>query len=80
MKMVFGEDLDSGDETRVQICRENGLRGEGIAVTEMFEGGRDSAGSEEIESCPVETIMRIWRHLRGDGRETSPGYNLLSLR
>ena len=66
MKVLFGEDLSTGDETRVEICRENGSRGEGIAVTEIFEGIREAAGSEEIESCPVETIIQIWRHLRQD--------------
>jgi hypothetical protein len=66
MRIVFGEDLSTGDETRVGICRENGSRSEGVAVTEIFEGGGESAGFGEIEACPVETIIRIWRHLRRD--------------
>jgi hypothetical protein len=72
MKVLFGEDLSTGEETSVEICRENGSRGEGIAVMEIFEEGRESAGSEEIEACPVETIIRIWRHdLQGGSAQNS---------
>lgn len=72
MKVLFGEDLSTGEETSVEICRENGSRGEGIAVMEIFEEGRESADPEEIEACPVETIIRIWRHdLQGGSAQNS---------
>ena len=80
MKVLFGEDLSTGDETRVEICRESGSRGERIAAAEITDERGEFANPEEVEVCPVEAIIRIWRHLRGDVRETSPGYNLLSLR
>jgi len=66
MKVLFGEDLSTGEETSMEICSENGSRGEGIAMTETFEEGREPADSEEIKACPVETIIRIWRHLQRD--------------
>ena len=80
MKVLFGEDLDAADETHVEICRENDSRGERIAATEIAEERRESADPEEIRVCSVETIIRIWRQLRGDLRGTASGYSLLSLR
>lgn len=80
MKVLFGEDLGAADETCVEICRDKGSRGEGIAATKIADKGGEFIDSKEIEACPVETIIRIWRQLRGDLRERSPGYSLLSLR
>jgi hypothetical protein len=39
--------------------------------------GEPAADPEEIEACPVETIIRIWRHLQRDlqGRSSQNSFS-----